>query len=98
MLPDWLICRPDTLPDSALMSVGCGTCVSCSPETACCDVPIVAFSRCWLSAVTTTPVSCGGALAPERKSCVIEPPDRVRRDRLGLESDTTRCQLSGLSR
>ena len=22
MLPDWLICRPDTLPDSALMSVG----------------------------------------------------------------------------
>lgn len=76
MLPDCAICKPDTLPEIPLMMLGVWTRVSSSPETACCDVPIVAFSRCWLSAVTTTPVSCA-AVAVSAKSCVIEPPESV---------------------
>ena len=60
MLPLWLIWSPDTLPDMALTTLVVWVRVSSAPFTSCCEEPIVAFSRCWLSAVVTISVNCVG--------------------------------------
>ena len=74
--PELLICSPDTFPEIALIRLGACVLVSASADTVCCDVEIVAFSRCWLRAVTTISLSCAGCDV-SAKSAVTRPPTSI---------------------
>ena len=76
MLPELLIWRPATLPEMALIRFGACVLVRASADTVCCDVLMVAFSRCWLSAVTTTSLSWAGCEV-RLKSVLTRPPVSV---------------------